>query len=218
MLLNQRSMACLSGKVMLKCINFNKRSEEHMPLSASTALMLIDQQQGILEPRLGPRNNPEAEARMLELLAHWRARGWPVIHVQHLSRSKDSVFWPGQSGVEFQPRFRPRDGEWLIQKQVPDAFCANPLGADLRREGITGLVIVGVATNNSVESTARTAGNLGFAVWVVADACYTFDKPDFAGRARTAEEVHAMSLANLHGEYATVLCQEQLLAAETGLR
>ncbi|WP_350023669.1 cysteine hydrolase family protein [Pseudomonas protegens] len=187
-----------------------------MPLPASTALMLIDQQQGILQPRLGPRNNPEAQVRMLELLAHWRARGWPVIHVQHLSRSPDSVFWPGQSGVEFQPCFEPRDGEWRVQKQVPDAFCANSLEADLRREGIAGVVIVGVATNNSVESTARTAGNLGFAVWVVADACYTFDKPDFNGRARSAEEVHAMSLANLDGEYATVLDLAQLLAQEAG--
>lgn len=99
---------------------------------------------------------------------------------------------------------------------MPDAFCANSLEADLRREGIAGLVIVGVATNNSVESTARTAGNLGFAVWVVADACYTFDKPDFNGRARSAEEVHAMSLANLDGEYATVLDLAQLLAQEAG--
>ncbi len=185
--------------------------EFFMPIPASTALMLIDQQQGILHPRLGPRNNPQAEERMLELLAYWRARNWPVIHVQHLSRSTDSVFWPGQSGVEFQPCFAPRPGEWLIQKQVPDAFCANTLEADLREAGIEQLVIVGVATHNSVESTARSAGNLGFAVWVVADACYTFDKLDFAGRARTAEEVHAMSLANLDGEYATVLTLAQLL-------
>ncbi|MDD1147189.1 MULTISPECIES: cysteine hydrolase family protein [Pseudomonas] len=181
-----------------------------MPIPADTALLIIDQQQGILHPRLGPRNNPEAEERMLELLAHWRSRGWPVIHVQHLSRSTDSVFWPGQSGVEFQPRFRPQTAEGLIQKQVPDAFCGTSLEADLRQQGIGQLVIVGVATNNSVESTARTAGNLGFAVWVVADACFTFDKRDFAGRARSAEEVHDMSLANLHGEYATVLNLAQL--------
>ncbi|UCZ87071.1 cysteine hydrolase [Pseudomonas sp. L5B5] len=182
-----------------------------MPLTADTALIIIDQQQGILHPRLGPRNNPQAEARMLQLLAHWRERSWPVVHVQHLSRSPDSVFWPGQSGVEFQPRFRPQGQEKLVQKQVPDAFCGNSLEADLRAGGIGQLVIVGVATHNSVESTARTAGNLGFATWVVADACYTFDKPDFAGRHRTAEEVHAMSLANLHGEYATVVDLAQLL-------
>ena len=98
-----------------------------------------------------------------------------------------------------------------MQKQVPDAFCGTGLEAGLREREMTELVIVGVATNNSVESTARTAGNLGFATWVVEDACYTFDKVDFFGQSRTAQEVHAMSLANLHGEYATVVAAAELL-------
>ena len=182
-----------------------------MDLQANSALILIDQQQGIHHPKLGPRNNPQAEERIAELLEHWRAMGRPVIHVQHLSRSPDSVFWPQQSGVEFQQRFRPQVGEWVVQKQVPDAFCGTALEAGLREREITQLVVVGVATNNSVESTARTAGNLGFATWVVEDACYTFDKADFFGNPRSAEEVHAMSLANLHGEYATVVAAAELL-------
>ncbi|MBV4547298.1 cysteine hydrolase family protein [Pseudomonas triticicola] len=184
-----------------------------MELQSNAALIIIDQQKGILHPRLGRRNNPQAEERMLELLALWRLRGRPVIHVQHLSRSPDSVFWPEQDGVEFQPRFMPQDGEWLIQKQVPDAFCASGLEAQLREAGIGQLIIVGVATNNSVESTARTAGNLGFDTWVVEDACFTFDKADYFGTPRTAEEVHGMSLGNLHGEYATVVSSVQVLAA-----
>ncbi|MDT6918528.1 cysteine hydrolase family protein [Pseudomonas atacamensis] len=184
-----------------------------MELQSNAALIIIDQQKGILHPRLGRRNNPQAEERMLELLALWRLRGRPVIHVQHLSRSPDSVFWPEQDGVEFQERFVPRDGEWLVQKQVPDAFCASGLEAQLREAGIGQLIIVGVATNNSVESTARTAGNLGFDTWVAEDACYTFDKADYFGTPRTAEEVHGMSLGNLHGEYATVVGSSQILAA-----
>lgn len=184
-----------------------------MELQSNAALIIIDLQKGILHPRLGRRNNPQAEDRMLELLALWRLRGRPVIHVQHLSRSPDSVFWPEQDGVEFQERFVPQGGEWLIQKQVPDAFCASGLEAQLREAGIGQLIIVGVATNNSVESTARTAGNLGFDAWVVEDACFTFDKADYFGTPRTAEEVHGMSLGNLHGEYATVVGSSQILAA-----
>ena len=184
-----------------------------MELQSNAALIIIDQQKGILHPRLGRRNNPQAEERMLELLALWRLRGRPVIHVQHLSRSPDSVFWPEQEGVEFQPRFMPQDGEWLIQKQVPDAFCASGLEAQLREAGIGQLIIVGVATNNSVESTARTAGNLGFDTWVAEDACFTFDKADYFGTPRTAEEVHGMSLGNLHGEYATVVSAALILTA-----
>ncbi|MFJ4493974.1 cysteine hydrolase family protein [Pseudomonas atacamensis] len=184
-----------------------------MELQSNAALIIIDQQKGILHPRLGRRNNPQAEERMLELLALWRLRGRPVIHVQHLSRSPDSVFWPEQEGVEFQPRFMPQDGEWLIQKQVPDAFCATRLERQLREAGIGQVLIVGVATNNSVESTARTAGNLGFDTWVAEDACFTFDKADYFGTPRTAEDVHGMSLGNLHGEYATVVSSVQVLAA-----
>lgn len=188
-----------------------------MALKANAALIIIDQQKGILEPRLGRRNNPSAEERILELLSFWRRSGRPVIHVQHLSRSPDSVFWPEQEGVEFQDRFLPQDGEWLIQKQVPDAFCATGLEAKLREAGVEQLIIVGVATNNSVESTARTAGNLGFETWVVEDGCFTFDKADFFGNAHSAEEVHAMSLGNLHGEYATVVSSASILDAVEAL-
>ncbi len=184
-----------------------------MELQKNAALILIDQQKGILHPRLGSRNNPEAELRMLELLALWRHSARPVIHVHHLSRSPDSVFWPGQSGVEVQQRFEPMAGEGLIHKQVPDAFSGTRLEENLRKAGIGQLVIVGVATNNSVESTARTAGNLGFDTWVAEDACFTFDKADYFGNARSAAEVHAMSLGNLHGEYATVVSVRRILEA-----
>ncbi|MBZ9785234.1 cysteine hydrolase [Pseudomonas sp. REP124] len=183
-----------------------------MELKPNAALIIIDQQKGILHPRLGPRNNPQAEDRMLELLNHWRRSARPIIHVQHLSCSEDSVFWPQQSGVEFQERFTPLAGEQLIQKQVPDAFCATGLETYLREAGIGQLIIVGVATHNSVESTARTAGNLGFETWVAEDACFTFDKADFFGNARSAQEVHGMSLGNLHGEYATVVSTAFILA------
>ncbi|VVN94433.1 cysteine hydrolase family protein [Pseudomonas fluorescens] len=182
-----------------------------MELKANAALILIDQQKGIHHPKLGRRNNPHAEDRIAELLGHWRDTARPVIHVQHMSRLPDSVFWPRQSGVEFQQRFVPLPGEQVIQKQVPDAFCATTLEVGLREAGIEQLIIVGVATHNSVESTARTAGNLGFQTWVVEDACYTFDKADYFGNAHTAEAVHAMSLGNLNGEYATVVDTAQIL-------
>ncbi|WP_347904479.1 cysteine hydrolase family protein [Pseudomonas purpurea] len=185
-----------------------------MELKANAALILIDQQKGIHHQRLGPRNNPQAEERIADLLAHWRSTGRPVIHVQHLSRSPDSVFWPQQPGVEFQERCLPLPGESVVQKHVPDAFCSTGLEASLREAGIDQLIIVGVATHNSVESTARTAGNLGFATWVVEDACFTFDKADFFGKAHSAQEVHAMSLGNLQDEYATVISTAKILQVD----
>lgn len=186
-----------------------------MNIHANAVLVLIDMQQGINHPKLGRRNNLQAEEQMLSLLGVWRKTQRPVIHVRHFSRSPDSVFWPEQSGVEFQPAFLPLKSERQLQKQVPDAFCSTALESWLRADSITQVVIVGVATNNSVESTARSGGNLGFEVLVPHDACFTFDQADFFGNAHSAEEVHAMSLGNLHGEYARVLPTTEILALTT---
>jgi nicotinamidase-related amidase len=62
-----------------------------------------------------------------------------------------------------------------------------------------------------VESTARTSGNLKFKTYVVSDATFAFSKTDYSGVYRGADEVHAMSLANLDGEYATVIAAEELI-------
>lgn len=182
-----------------------------MKLQANAALIVIDMQNGINHPKLGPRNNPQAEQHMLALLSAWRESRRPVFHVRHFSRSPDSVFWPKQPGVDYQTAFEPWEGEQEMNKQVPDAFCHSFLESWLRADGISQIVIVGVVTNNSVESTARAGGNLGFDVIVPHDACFTFDQTDFFGTPRTAEDVHAMSLANLNGEYAQVLSTDEVL-------
>ena len=99
----------------------------------------------------------------------------------------------------------------IIAKKTPNAFIGTGLEERLRAAGHVALLITGVITNNSVEATARMAGNLGFATYVVADATFTFGKTDWDGTQRTAEEVHAMSLANLHGEYCTVVSTADVL-------
>jgi nicotinamidase-related amidase len=169
------------------------------------ALLLIDMQQCMASPSAGTRNNPQAEASIAALLAAWRACGAPVVHVRHISRSPASGFAPGQPGALFQPALAPRPGEHVVEKNVPDAFVHSALERWLRVRGIDRLVVAGVSTNISVECSVRSAGNLGFAVSVAADACFAFARRDHAGVARSADEVHAMSLANLAGEYATVV-------------
>ena len=56
------------------------------------------------------------------------------------------------------------------------------------------------------------AGNLGFVTTVVSDATFAFDKRDHNGTLRSADEVHAMSLSNLDGEYARIVHCAELLA------
>jgi nicotinamidase-related amidase len=172
---------------------------------AAPTLIIIDMQNCMSDPAAGVRNNPQAEERIAQLLAAWRARGAPVVHVRHISRSPTSMFAPGQPGAAFQPRFEPLVHEHVVEKNVPDAFVQSGLERWLHVRGITELVLVGVSTNHSVESSARSAGNLGFQTWVVSDATFAFAQRDYAGTARSADEVHAMSLANLNGEYAQIL-------------
>lgn len=175
------------------------------------ALLIIDMQQCMASPDAGARNNPQAEANIDTLLDAWRERGAPVVHVRHISRSPGSGFAPGQPGAGFQPVFAPRPGEHVVEKNVPDAFIQSGLERWLRVRGIDRLVVAGVSTNISVECSVRSAGNLGFQVSVAADACFSFARRDHAGALRSADEVHAMSLANLAGEYAAVVSTAEAL-------
>jgi nicotinamidase-related amidase len=177
------------------------------------ALVIVDMQRGMADTATGTRNNPDAEANIATLLSAWRHAHLPIVHVRHLSRTVGSPFWPGQVGAEFQPQFEPLPHEHVVEKNVPDAFLNTGLERWLRVRGVECAVVTGVSTNISVESTVRTASNLGFQVIVVSDATFAFDKPDYAGILRTAAEVHAMSLANLSGEFAAVSRTAEVLGA-----
>lgn len=180
-------------------------------MNDTPTLIIIDMQRGMADPAAGSRNNPDAEANIAALLSAWRRAQLPVVHVRHISRTVGSLFWPGQVGAEFQPQLAPAPSEHVVEKNVPDAFLNTGLERWLRVRGLERLVVAGVSTNNSVESTVRTAGNLGFQVVVVSDATFAFDKQDYAGVLRSAAEVHAMSLANLDGEFATVTRTAEVL-------
>lgn len=180
-----------------------------MPLPA---LLLIDIQTGLDDPRWGQRNNPEAEQRMLELLGAWRARSAPVIHVQHMSTTPGSPLRPGQPGNAFKPGFAPSPGEPLFQKTVNSAFIGTDLEAHLRRAGIGALVIVGLTTDHCVSTSTRMAGNLGFDAVVVSDATATFERTGPDGAHHPAEDMHRLALASLHGEFARVRTSAEVLA------
>jgi nicotinamidase-related amidase len=180
-------------------------------MKTKPVLIIVDVQNAIDHHSWGRRNNPDAEQYIVKLLARWRELRLPIIHVQHLSIEPNSSYRPNQLGCEFKKEVEPVLGEKIVQKNVTCAFIGTDLEDYLRTKGYQQLVIMGVITNNSVEATARVAGNLGFDTIVVSDATATFDKQDLNGQCHTAETVHALSLANLEGEYARILTTEQVL-------
>ena len=175
------------------------------------ALVIIDVQKAIDHPSWGRRNNPQAEANIAAMLAGWRERGLPIYHIRHDSVEPRSHYRPGQPGNDFKPEAQPLPDETIVVKQTNSAFIGTDLESRLRGAGHTVLIVAGVITNNSVEATVRMAGNLGFTTYLVEDACFTFDRADWNGTRRTAEEVHAMSLANLHREYCFVVRTADIL-------
>jgi nicotinamidase-related amidase len=175
-------------------------------------LIVIDQQKAMSHPKWGPRNNPGAERNIARLLATWRARELPIIHVKHDSTSPDSPFRPGQEGNDFLPLTAPLPGETVVAKKVHSAFIGPDLVARLEAMGRPPLVICGVLLANSVEATVRNAANLGFAVRLPADACWSCDKRDLTGRLWPAEDVHQLTLALLDDEYASVTTTDAVLA------
>jgi len=187
-----------------------------MQLPANTALLIVDVQKAIDDPawsREGPRNNPDAERNIARLLEAWRRSTRPIFHIRHDSVKPVSAYRPDNPGNAFKPEAQPAAGETVIAKNTNNAFVRTDLEQRLRGAGIDTLVFVGVITNNSLEATVRMAGNLGFTTYLVEDAAFTFARRDYRGTLRSAEEVHAMSLANMNGEYCTVVTTDELLSA-----
>ncbi len=184
-----------------------------MRLPIDTYLLIVDVQNAIDDPKWGPRNNPQAELRIAELLSAWRSASAPIVHIRHDSTEAASPYRPGQSGNAFKPCAMPIVGEAIIAKQTNSAFIGTELESLLEAGGATTLVIAGVLTHNSLEATVRHAGNLGFRVCVPADACWAVDVVDRSGKRWPAEDVHQLSLAVMHGEYAEVTATAAAIAA-----
>ena len=177
----------------------------------AAALLVIDVQQGLDDPALGQRNNPDAEANMALLLQAWRRHGWPVIHVHHDSVEPDSPLRPGLPGNAVKPEVQPLPGETCFRKTVNSAFIGTGLEQYLREQGIASLVIVGLTTDHCVSASASMASDLGYGVTVVADATAAHERPGIDGKLITAEEIHDINLASLNGEFCRVVYTSDLL-------
>ena len=190
-----------------------------MAASSPTALIIVDVQRAFdeWEARGKRRNNPQAVARIVELLAAFRDKRAPIFHIRHEGTKPSSSFLPDGTGYPVKDEAREQDGEPVIVKRVNSAFIGTDLESRLRAAGIGSVVICGATTNHCVETTTRMAGNLGFDARLVRDATWTFDRVGPDGDAHAAEDIHAMTLANLNGEFATIVTAAEAIEALKGV-
>jgi nicotinamidase-related amidase len=178
----------------------------------TTALVIIDMQMGMDHRRLAgrPRANPDAESHVAALIATFRARGLPVLHVLHDDPDPVSDFHPGSPGHAPMPCAVPVAGEPVLHKTGSSAFAGTGLDALLRRIGAARIVVVGAVAAFCVTSTVRAAADLGFAVILPGDALIGFDLPAHDGGRIDAETVLRVTLSLLGADFAQLVTTDQV--------
>ena len=157
-----------------------------MPVSsldrASTALVLVDLQRGVVSRDVGPHPADTVLENALQLAEAFRAAGAPVVLVQ--VEARDGAAPPTDADVrrrssrpalgDVVDELRPL-GDVTVVKQGWDAFHGTDLDTRLRELSVDTVVLAGLATNMGVESTARSAFEHGYAVVVAEDATSSVD-------------------------------------------
>jgi nicotinamidase-related amidase len=149
---------------------------------SKTALVVIDLQKGIVGRPTVPYTAEAVVANAAALAAAFRANGMPVF----LVRVTPSPDWkdalrpladaampaqtPPPDWAEIVPEMGPKQGDFVITKRQWGAFYGTDLDLQLRRRGLTAIVLCGIATEVGVESTARDAYERGYQQVFVRDA------------------------------------------------
>lgn len=184
-------------------------------MTDNPALLVIDVQKGLADPALGERNNADAETNMASLLAAWRERRWPVVHIRHCSVEADSPLRPELAGNAYKDEVLPLPNETEFTKTVNSAFIGTGLEQHLRDNGISRLVVIGLTTDHCVSASTRMASDLGFDVTLVTDATAAFERRGFDGVYYSADEIHRVNLVSLDGEFCRLCSTSQLLDEQT---
>ena len=148
---------------------------------ASTALVLIDLQNGIVSRPVVPHSSADVLAHAASLAAALRATGGTVVYVHvdinnMLSLPVDTPTRdpnappPPASVMELAPNCGIAEGDLRVTKRSWGAFYGTELDQLLRRRNIRTIILGGIATNIGVESTARAAFDHGYALIFAEDA------------------------------------------------
>lgn len=144
-------------------------------LDPKTALVVIDLQKGVVAaPTAQPVEGVLANAAALA--DAFRAKQWPVVLVNvggaapGRTETKRPRMEPPADWMDFVPELNQQPGDHVVTKYAWGAFANTGLADYLRAQGVTQIVLAGIATSIGVESSARYAYEHGFNVTLALDA------------------------------------------------
>jgi len=169
------------------------------------ALLIIDVQNDYFPGGKSELHNALKTLDNIEkILAWFRQKQLPVIHVQHINTYEGAAFFlPETEGTCIHNRLTPIKGENLITKHAPNSFLGTNLEAILRENDITNLVICGMMSHMCIDTTVRACMDHGIKVTLPEDACTTKNLM-WQGEQIPAEVVHNTFMAALNGMFANV--------------
>jgi nicotinamidase-related amidase len=183
----------------------------------STALVLIDLQKGIVGLQLAPYSAAHVLENSAALVRRFAEAGATVVwvHVAFASDNADRLCQPvdapspsaPKGGLppdysQFADEIASLPVDVIITKRQWGAFHGTELDLQLRRRGITTIVLGGVATNFGVESTAREAWQHNYSLVIAEDACTSM-----------SAEMHQFSMEKIMPRLARVRSTADIIAA-----
>lgn len=155
-------------------------------LDPTCALVLIDLQEGIARRDTAPHAAADVVGRAAMMAKAFRTKGLPVVLVTvgwapdmaDAPRQKYAAAIPAPADaaafVAILPELEAQPSDIAVRKHQWGAFHGTDLDVQLRRRGVTQIVLAGIATNIGVESTARAAWEHGYSIVFAEDATSSF--------------------------------------------
>ena len=185
----------------------------------TTALIVIDLQKPIVAMALAPHAGPDVVKRSSDIARALRAGGGVVVHVRvkfhdlldALQKPADEPSMARTMGslppdfFEFAADLSVEESDLQIVKRQWGAVYGTDLDLQLRRRGITTVIMCGVATNFGVESTARDLWERNYAMVFPEDAISS-----------RSEELHRFPVQHVFPRLGRVVSTADVLSALSG--
>ncbi|MEV8473306.1 isochorismatase family protein [Ralstonia sp. UNC404CL21Col] len=174
-----------------------------------TALLVIDFQDEYFTGALPIPHGAHALHNANTLIDFADQQGWPVVHIQHVAPAEAPIF---AKHVAIHADVRQKPNHRCVQKTSVSVFASTDLASELKRDGITHLVVCGLMTHACVAGAARDAVPAGFEVIVVDDASATRDIVVNESLRVSHDVLHRAALAEISDTFGAVLRTQEVLS------